>query len=112
MSREQRAEAYAEQVPIVSVGRSGHLVESKNEQVYRAHIAGAQEEAAIKDAIIAELQKKCRAADEVIGFYAGKSIWGNSQASIDPCDTYLCELGILRGGKRARQFQRDYPKTE
>jgi len=34
-------------------------------------------------------------------FYAQRAVWGNGCAAIDPCDTYTCELGALRGGKRA-----------
>lgn len=36
-------------------------------------------------------------------FYRQKHIWGNGCAAIDPCDTYTCELNVLRGGKTARK---------
>jgi len=41
-------------------------------------------------------------------FYAQKHIWGNGIAAIDPCDTFTCELGVLRGGKKAIQILQDF----
>lgn len=52
---------------------------------------------------IAQLQAKCAGLREALEFYAQKSVWGNGCAAIDPCDTYECELSVLRGGKRARE---------
>lgn len=74
--------------------------------------------------IIAELQKKCRAADELAEFYGnplnyhlGSSVLGNQRPVkdisktewVDP-DSGLDFSGMV-GGYRARQFQKDYPKT-
>lgn len=55
---------------------------------------------------ITELQKKCRAADEVIDFYASNN-WNSAKYKDGP--VFFAEE---RGGAAARQFQKDYPKTE
>lgn len=41
--------------------------------------------------------------EKALEFYARRSVWGNGCAAIDPCDTYTCEFGVLRGGKSARE---------
>lgn len=40
---------------------------------------------------------------EALKFYSRIEVWGNGCAAIDPCDTYTCELNVLRGGKLARK---------
>ena len=40
---------------------------------------------------------------EALEFYADRGIWGNGCAAIDPCDTYIDELNVLRGGCHARK---------
>ena len=50
-----------------------------------------------------ELSEQNKELVECIEFYADHCVWGNSCAAIDPCDTYTCDLGVLRGGKRARE---------
>jgi hypothetical protein len=51
-----------------------------------------------------EVVKQLEDARKTIEFYAERSVWGNGCAAIDPCDTYICDLGVLRGGKKAREF--------
>jgi hypothetical protein len=38
---------------------------------------------------------------DALEWYADISVWGNGCAAIDPCDTYTCDRGVLRGGKHA-----------
>lgn len=40
---------------------------------------------------------------EALEFYADRAVWGNGCAAIDPCDTYIDELNVLRGGCHARE---------
>lgn len=69
--------------------------DSPNKGVGTSAYRGFQAGYDSRDAEVAEL----RAALE---FYAKPEVWGNGCAAIDPCDTYTCALGVLRGGKRAR----------
>lgn len=54
-------------------------------------------------------QDVCDAVDreiryrEALEFYADRGVWGNGCAAIDPCDTYIDELNVLRGGCHARE---------
>ena len=48
-----------------------------------------------------ELQAENARLREALEFYADISVWGNGCAAIDPCDTYTCYQGVLRGGKCA-----------
>ena len=50
-----------------------------------------------------DLTAKVELMEAALSFYADHCVWGNSCAAIDPCDTYTCDLGVLRGGKRARE---------
>ena len=66
---------------------------------------------------ITELQKKCRAADELAEFYGDIESWEatgwEAQDLIDDSDIEEMPAEDLpRGGKRARKFQKDYPNTE
>lgn len=57
-----------------------------------------------------KLQLELGKAKECLEFYADPSIWGNGCAAIDPCDTYTDELGVLRGGARARELLKEVKK--
>lgn len=51
----------------------------------------------------AKLHSAVKVLRGALEFYRQKHIWGNGCAAIDPCDTYTCELNVLRGGKTARK---------
>jgi hypothetical protein len=56
---------------------------------------------------IKSLQDENARLREALEFYADVSVWGNGCAAIDPCDTYTCDYGVLRGGRRAREALKD-----
>lgn len=65
---------------------------------------------------ITELQKKCRAADELAEFYGDFESWEatgwDAQDLVDESDVEdIKGEDLPKGGKRARQFQKDYPAT-
>lgn len=64
-----------------------------------------------------DLKNKCKAADELAEFYGDFESWEatgwDAQDLIDDSDIEDIEGEDLpKGGKRARQFKKDYPKTE
>lgn len=50
-----------------------------------------------------KLRADLEVARTALEFYAKPSVWGNGCAAIAPCDTYTCDLNVLRGGKKARE---------
>jgi NADH:ubiquinone oxidoreductase subunit E len=59
------------------------------------------EACAHKQFVINNLRAENARLREALEFYADISVWGNGCAAIDPCDTYTCDRGVLRGGKHA-----------
>lgn len=62
------------------------------------------------DAKAAHDAEKVKGLVEALKFYADRAVWGNGQAAIDPCDTYPCELGVMRGGIRAIDALKEWEK--
>ena len=66
---------------------------------------------------VAVLKNKCKAADELAEFYGDFESWEatgwDAQDLIDESDIEeISGEDLPKGGKRARQFKKDYPKTE